>query len=505
MLSFFDALNLILDDKAADHDDFKNILLLGDVEEKRIMSLAKRNKISNINFLDLNNEFDAGSLAAFFTNLTNDDTLIIKYNQYLEEEQKEILYNAVKYRKIKLIVGEGNAAQNVEIDLNEFNIILSLGEGSEIFQDFYDMFPLKIAIGENKFDIVESGDIDDNFSDAEENSIAESGEFKIAKFYGTIDWFNVAEQPDSLTDLPDDFDKAYKLWSQDKDKNFEEIINLIEPYLNANFVIPALNDWENIFVEVDGHELEAASIKMKLVGVDFSVNPIPQCKAEAWFEIPIHSHITNHEIDEWQDVSGSSLTDALSFSWNIDQDDLDFSCGDHMGVEVVMLQDSNNSDVVVEQNGMNFKMNAAWERRDGRAICRYMIVWKEIGGDTLAGTLGGYSGGGSFQMEQFFARREADKLLSLMIDNEDKINGQEIDFYDDVPEEFRAICDDAQDILLEWNDQDEWEEDENLVLRNAKEVLLSPKGDMLFLSSGNSTFLKQILMKAGITAAPSEL
>ena len=103
MLSFFDALNLILDDKAADYDDFKNILLSGNVEEKRIISLAKRNKISNINFLDLNNGLDAGSTAAFLTNLSDEDILIIKFNHYIDEEIKEILTNAIKYRKIKLI------------------------------------------------------------------------------------------------------------------------------------------------------------------------------------------------------------------------------------------------------------------------------------------------------------------------------------------------------------------------------------------------------------------
>lgn len=337
MLSFFDALNLILDDKAADHDDFKNILLSGSIDEKRIISLAKRNKISNINFLDLNNEYDASSFATFFTNLNDDDILMVKYNEFMEEEIKEFFYNAINFRKLKLIIGEDEAAQLVEINLNEFNIILSIDEGQDITKDLYDMFSLKITVGGSNFKIIDPSDDNDISVVTEKNSETHSGEFKIAKFYGAMDWFNAAEQPEDITDLPDDFDKAYKLWTQDKDKNIEKIINLIEPYLNANFVITALNDWDKIFVETEGYQLEAAATKMKLVGVDFSENPIPQCKAEAWFEIPIYNYITNQEIDEWQDESGSSLTDALIFRWNIDQDDLDFSCGYNLGVEVVML------------------------------------------------------------------------------------------------------------------------------------------------------------------------
>lgn len=152
---------------------------------------------------------------------------------------------------------------------------------------------------------------------------------------------------------------------------------------------------------------------------------------------------------------------------------------------------------------MTYKINAAWEKRDGRSICRYMIVWKEIAEDKLAGALGGYSGGGSFQMEQFFAIYNSKSLINLMIDNKDVITGQEIDFFDDVPEEFRKICDDAQDVIFEWNEQEKWEDDDQLILKLQKEQFLRPEGDMLILASDKSDFLKKILSESGITSWPS--
>ena len=43
--------------------------------------------------------------------------------------------------------------------------------------------------------------------------------------------------------------------------------------------------------------------------------------------------------------------------------------------------------------GAMFKVNAGFEEREGRTICRWILVWQEIDDSTLAGALAGYSGG----------------------------------------------------------------------------------------------------------------
>ena len=149
-----------------------------------------------------------------------------------------------------------------------------------------------------------------------------------------------------------------------------------------------------------------------------------------------------------------------------------------------------------------FLINAAWEIKDDRNICRWMVVWKTVSVSSIAGVLAGYSGGGAFQLEQFVANFSGGNLTSLMIDTEDKITGDEIDFFDDVSSDLLEICDDAQDIVLEWNDPDEWEDAEQLLLQDGRVGDLTQTEDLLVLEKGSSIFLKDILEHAGITAAP---
>lgn len=149
-----------------------------------------------------------------------------------------------------------------------------------------------------------------------------------------------------------------------------------------------------------------------------------------------------------------------------------------------------------------FSINAAWEQRDGRNICRYIMVWKIVNDSTLVGALGGYSGGGSFQLQQFVAKYSDGDLASLKIDLEDKITGEDIEFFSDVASELLEICDDAQDIVLGWHNEDEWEEAEQLLLLEERKSELQAKDDLLIIATGKSEFIKIILELAGITATP---
>ena len=155
-----------------------------------------------------------------------------------------------------------------------------------------------------------------------------------------------------------------------------------------------------------------------------------------------------------------------------------------------------------ENMASDFNKNAGWEQRDERAICRWFICWKEITATEWAGALAGYSGGGSFQGEIFYAKFIDSELVSLMIDLEDKVTNEEIDFFDDVPAEIISEADDAMDEIWEWNDQDEWEEREQALLLEDKKDLLEKDGDMLYLRGPKAEIVHKICELAGLTAGP---
>ena len=148
-------------------------------------------------------------------------------------------------------------------------------------------------------------------------------------------------------------------------------------------------------------------------------------------------------------------------------------------------------------------ITAGWEKRDGRTICRWMLAWFVIEDDALIGAAAGYSGGGSFQLEMFCAKYKGNELTSLMIDVEDKISGQEIDFFEDIPKESQDLCDQCEEVILDWVDREAWEAAEQLLLNNNKKEICTESGDLLIFSNESSIFAKPILESLGVTAAPT--
>ena len=148
------------------------------------------------------------------------------------------------------------------------------------------------------------------------------------------------------------------------------------------------------------------------------------------------------------------------------------------------------------------KISGGWEKRDGRSVCRYMAVWQDLDGASFCGAVAGYSGGGAFQLERFYAKHSGGSLTSLMIDLEDKVTGAEIDFFDDVPDEIRAQCDDCEDVILDWHDRDEWEEAEQLLLNTDNQDQLGISGDMGTFSNAEIPFAAEILSGIGATVSP---
>ena len=78
------------------------------------------------------------------------------------------------------------------------------------------------------------------------------------------------------------------------------------------FVADNLDDWEGYFDESSYGEFPAESIHV--VGFDFSTQPLPLCKAEAWFEVPLKDDVPL--ISAWEAFSAETTED-------FDQDSFD--------------------------------------------------------------------------------------------------------------------------------------------------------------------------------------
>jgi hypothetical protein len=158
--------------------------------------------------------------------------------------------------------------------------------------------------------------------------------------YGNMEWFEVADQPADLNELPTDFKKAYELWKSDSEKNSKSIIKLLAPFVEALFLPSNLASWDEIFADPLGLGLpEYKAFAVRVVGIDFKSSPIPLCKAEGLFKVQITpEYRAISDIDEWQGINGF-FADCLTFRWNIPLtekiDGLDFTHASNEGSECV--------------------------------------------------------------------------------------------------------------------------------------------------------------------------
>lgn len=154
--------------------------------------------------------------------------------------------------------------------------------------------------------------------------------------YGYMKWWDVAEQPESFSDVPPAFKQSYDLWHQNADENLQQIIELLQPYIKGYFLPENIMDFDEI-IEVDGFP-EYENNEIRLVGVDFDgQEPLPKVKSEALFKVPFVDNIDEIDLDEWLEDHGGSFADCISFHWvlaeNDDDDQLDLSFGDNQGTE----------------------------------------------------------------------------------------------------------------------------------------------------------------------------
>lgn len=161
----------------------------------------------------------------------------------------------------------------------------------------------------------------------------------IAKFYGNMDWFDVDDDFDDIN-FPAGFIEAKRLWTESPDRNADQILKLIQPYVRAWFVPAAISDSEDLFPD----QSDVIASKINVVGVDFSSGPFPLCKAEAWFEVPVTEIFTKTDLEVRQNDTGEYFHQAISFGWEVPslsgQASLVFTYGNHLGVEGIYLKQS---------------------------------------------------------------------------------------------------------------------------------------------------------------------
>ncbi|MDG1988107.1 MAG: hypothetical protein P8J18_09015 [Halieaceae bacterium] len=162
---------------------------------------------------------------------------------------------------------------------------------------------------------------------------------KQAEIYGNMKWWDVAEQVDSIDDLPNEFGEAKKLWEDDADGNFKQIVDLLQPFIEGLLVCESIPDWENIFEVEEGSFPEFSSNDVKLAGVDFGASsPLPRVKTEARFLVNFKDDINLDELEDTLEEEGEYLHSCVSFMWVLeDLDDFDLTWGDNQGAEAMIL------------------------------------------------------------------------------------------------------------------------------------------------------------------------
>lgn len=152
------------------------------------------------------------------------------------------------------------------------------------------------------------------------------------EIYASVKWVDPVDQPIGFDDLPVDFLKAKRLLEKSGDYEIGKVNQLLKKYVGAEFVYPCVE--RNGEIQLQTHilsETPVSAYDVNLVGVDFSFGPLPRAKIEAYFLVPVDLDAST------KGPFKKDLTEAVSVFWKIPRSigikDLDFSMGDHQGIE----------------------------------------------------------------------------------------------------------------------------------------------------------------------------
>jgi len=166
---------------------------------------------------------------------------------------------------------------------------------------------------------------------------------------------------------------------------------------------------------------------------------------------------------------------------------------------------------------IEFNICAGWEDQGAHLRCRWFLVWAVLDCDDLvdgasemiAGVYAGYSGGGTFNCEEFRAETAACEVYTLWSDEEDRVSGQGIDWEANAGTGVNEVCKVAWDLFRDWIDYDEWCESDYLWLRTDKsEELGTPNDDgMVYFNSREFSWeeletIRELCSVAGLTGGP---
>ena len=142
------------------------------------------------------------------------------------------------------------------------------------------------------------------------------------------------------TEIPQEFKDAQDLWSDVTDEETgKKILELLNPYLSANFTPHALDESENIIQTQD----DISAIEVILSGFHYDGDLIPSINATAIFEVPFKSDVTNDDIERWAQENDEDFGFAVNFYWNFK--DAEMYLDTHSGIEFWTADSSDQTSV----------------------------------------------------------------------------------------------------------------------------------------------------------------
>jgi len=117
-----------------------------------------------------------------------------------------------------------------------------------------------------------------------------------------------------------------------------------------------------------------------------------------------------------------------------------------------------------------------------------MLVWTKAE-NNFVGCICGYSGGGSFQIEKFILNKN-----TLLLSENPK--------FSTLDDQIISIAEDCQDFIMETHDENVWNESENLVLINSRNLRLKKEKDLLYGGVKIPIIFSDLFNSVGLISAP---
>lgn len=147
LMSSVDLIRSVLDDRALDHNEFRNILLAGDIDSRRLAALVKRHKGDAVKIITPSDMSTVGQMCVILTNLKDSEILVVDGLDGFDEDVLQNLADCFRDRKLDIEIGTGGEKKIVCVNLPNFFTICTMSAYASIGNDIYQVFDLKLAVG----------------------------------------------------------------------------------------------------------------------------------------------------------------------------------------------------------------------------------------------------------------------------------------------------------------------------------------------------------------------